>query len=242
MVSFSLLGLQHPEPNGSRRATPTSTFQHRPGHLLPIKWAVIGDANTEETVEMVVQEIRFTQAGRVGPAGETIPTGEILAVLTLSESWMSMAYRKMKEQIWGAALGMAGSVCLMLLSRIVGRLVRSRRRARSTRTAEKDNKRACSDRRCRRDSRSINACIDRILNYLNRVKTRCTYKAVGDVVGVPAQSVGKHLGQKRPEASWVVGKKTGQPTGYETSQKHPDLCKNQRIIMTGEELRKELTR
>ena len=34
MVSFSLLGLQHPEPNGSRRATPTSTFQHRPGHLL----------------------------------------------------------------------------------------------------------------------------------------------------------------------------------------------------------------
>ena len=26
MVSFSLLGLQHPEPNGSRRATPTSTF------------------------------------------------------------------------------------------------------------------------------------------------------------------------------------------------------------------------
>ena len=32
MVSFSLLGLQHPEPNGSRRATPTSTFQHRPGH------------------------------------------------------------------------------------------------------------------------------------------------------------------------------------------------------------------
>ena len=31
-MSFSLLGLQHPEPNGSRRATPTSTFQHRPGH------------------------------------------------------------------------------------------------------------------------------------------------------------------------------------------------------------------
>ena len=36
MVSFSLLGLQHPEPNGSRRATPTSTFQHRPGHLQAI--------------------------------------------------------------------------------------------------------------------------------------------------------------------------------------------------------------
>ena len=34
MVSFSLLGLRHPEPNGSRRATPTvNCFQHRPGHL-----------------------------------------------------------------------------------------------------------------------------------------------------------------------------------------------------------------
>ena len=41
MVSFSLLGLQHPEPNGSRRATPTSTFQHRPGHLRAT-WRSIG--------------------------------------------------------------------------------------------------------------------------------------------------------------------------------------------------------
>ncbi len=39
MVSFSLLGLQHPEPNGSRRATPTSTFQHRAGHS-PVNYLI----------------------------------------------------------------------------------------------------------------------------------------------------------------------------------------------------------
>jgi dGTP triphosphohydrolase len=33
MVSFSFLGLNHQEPTGSGRATPTSTFQHRTGHL-----------------------------------------------------------------------------------------------------------------------------------------------------------------------------------------------------------------
>ncbi len=32
MVSFSFLGLNHLEPTGSGRATPTSTFQHRTGH------------------------------------------------------------------------------------------------------------------------------------------------------------------------------------------------------------------
>ena len=32
MVSFSFLGLQHPEPSGPRRATPTSNFQHPAGY------------------------------------------------------------------------------------------------------------------------------------------------------------------------------------------------------------------
>ena len=32
MVSFSLLGLLYSEPNASRRATPPSTFQQKPGH------------------------------------------------------------------------------------------------------------------------------------------------------------------------------------------------------------------
>ena len=86
----------------------------------------------------------------------------------------------------------------------------------------------------------MNACVGRILDHLDRTKTRCTYGALGEVLGVHPLSVGQHLGPRRPEASWVVRKDNGQPTGYETSQKHPDLCKNQRIIMTGEKLRQEL--
>ena len=90
----------------------------------PIKWAALRGSDTEETVEMVVQAIRFPPAGRVGPSGETIPTGEILAVLTLSEGWMSMAYRKIKENIWAIAAGMIGSVLLLLLKLVVGWPVR----------------------------------------------------------------------------------------------------------------------
>ena len=52
MVSFSLLGLQHPEPNGSRRATPTSTFQHRPGHLPgSVAPGKVGGLSQERTID-----------------------------------------------------------------------------------------------------------------------------------------------------------------------------------------------
>src|ERR1700724_3678776 len=33
-MALSPSWIQHPEPTGSRRATPTSHFQQRPGHLL----------------------------------------------------------------------------------------------------------------------------------------------------------------------------------------------------------------
>ena len=55
MVSFSLLGLQHPEPNGSRRATPTSTFQHRPGHLR-LLYELYGIGDTYVYVVLVLWE------------------------------------------------------------------------------------------------------------------------------------------------------------------------------------------
>ena len=83
--------------------------------------------------------------------------------------------------------------------------------------------------------------VDRILSYLNRVETRCTYKAVGEVLGVPAQSVGGLLGQRRPAASWVVNGETGEPTDYAEAEKHPNLHKNQQILRTGDELRKGLS-
>lgn len=78
-----------------------------------------------------------------------------------------------------------------------------------------------------------------ILDYLCTIQTRCTYAAIAEVLGIEPQSVGRYLGQMRPEASWVVNGKTGEPTGYtRTSQKHPCLYKNQLIIRSGNELQK----
>ena len=99
---------------------------------MPIIWIVqrneFGDAG--ETFKMFVQKVRFSREARVNTGGDTIPTGEIVASLMLSESWWSMAYRKSAEQIWGAALGFVASVFLMVLIGIVPNLVKNRRRLR----------------------------------------------------------------------------------------------------------------
>ena len=68
--------------------------------------------------------------------------------------------------------------------------------------------------------------IEEILEYLNAACVRCTYEAVGEIIGVPPQSVGgSYLGEPRPEASWVVRKDRGEPTGYNPDQKHSQLKK-----------------
>ncbi len=89
------------------------------------------------------------------------------------------------------------------------------------------------------DAASANQLVDmeKILACLNQKKIRCTYSAVGEVLGMDAKVVGGHLGDRRPEASWVVGKATGEPTGYADEEKHPDLLSNPAVIDSGEELK-----
>ena len=84
--------------------------------------------------------------------------------------------------------------------------------------------------------------VEQILDRLNREPVRCTYGAVGEVLGVIPLAVGRHLGGRRPEASWVVRVADGQPTGYAAAQKHPELESKKRIIRTGEELRRLVER
>ena len=91
------------------------------------------------------------------------------------------------------------------------------------------------------DSRSIERrrtimSIEEILAYLNAARVRCTYKAVGEVLGCPPQSVApRYLGERRREASWVVNARTEQPTSYTSDQKHPQLKEKDHIIMCGAE-------
>ena len=80
------------------------------------------------------------------------------------------------------------------------------------------------------------ANINDILLALNKNKIRATYGAVGRALGVPAMSVGRLLGAKRPEASWVVSASTGQPTAYLGKEIHPELLAKDNVIRTGQEL------
>ena len=78
--------------------------------------------------------------------------------------------------------------------------------------------------------------VNQILDCLDRERVRATYGAVGEVLGLPAQSVGQALGSHSGRASWVVNAKTGKPTGYSVDMMHPELRGTRRIIRTGVEL------
>jgi hypothetical protein len=79
--------------------------------------------------------------------------------------------------------------------------------------------------------------IDNVLTALNNARRRATYEAVGQVIGVTALNVSKFLGERRPEASWVVNKHSTLPTEYTVDQMHPDLTSEKEIIEDGETLR-----
>ena len=75
------------------------------------------------------------------------------------------------------------------------------------------------------------ALTKKVLEYLNANHRCCTYSALGGLLGIPPQSVGLYLGNKRPEASWVVQVKDGRPTGYadhEIHTMHPALQRHPR--------------
>lgn len=88
----------------------------------------------------------------------------------------------------------------------------------------------------------MNCSPELILEYLNRAHVRCTYEAFADVLGVPKQSSGRYLGHHRPEASWVVSKRDGDPSGYADYNKHPELHRTSYIIETGDDLRQCMRR
>lgn len=75
-----------------------------------------------------------------------------------------------------------------------------------------------------------------ILTFLNRKHQRATYSAVSEALGLGPQAVGGMLGDRRPEASWVVNSRTLEPSGYTSAEKHAALYEKTHVIMTGLEL------
>ena len=82
--------------------------------------------------------------------------------------------------------------------------------------------------------------VTEVVDYLNEVKTRCTYNAAAKALGITPQALKKHLGDKIPENSWFVSSGTGEPAGYTDEQKHPELHRTKRIITSAEVITRNL--
>ena len=82
--------------------------------------------------------------------------------------------------------------------------------------------------------------LDQILDALHCKHQRATYGAVAAVLGNSPRTLMK--GRERDQRhSWVVRRQSGQPTGYEPDQMHPDLTGSERIIESRDELERWLT-
>jgi len=79
-----------------------------------------------------------------------------------------------------------------------------------------------------------------VVDYLNEVKTRCTFNAASEALGITPQALKKQLGDPRPEVSWFVSPTSGEPMRYEDSDKHPELYRTTRIITSASVLKRNL--
>jgi hypothetical protein len=79
-----------------------------------------------------------------------------------------------------------------------------------------------------------------VVDYLNEVKTRCTFNAAAEALGITPQALKKLLGDARPEVSWFVSPTSGEPMRYADSEKHPELYRTSRIITSSKVLKRNL--
>lgn len=82
--------------------------------------------------------------------------------------------------------------------------------------------------------------ITMIREYLNEVKTRCTYNAAAQAIGVKPAEFKKLIGDRYPENSWFVNTGAGEPVGYTDEEKHAELYRTDRIIKSAEVLKRNL--
>ena len=78
----------------------------------------------------------------------------------------------------------------------------------------------------------MNPRMDKIVAFLNAEHRRATYGAIGESLGLPAQTAGGMLGQRRAEASWIVSAETLEPTDYGAGDEHAALHERPEVIPT----------
>jgi alkylated DNA nucleotide flippase Atl1 len=81
--------------------------------------------------------------------------------------------------------------------------------------------------------------IDEILDALDHGRQRATYGAVAALLGTSPRTL--MAGRQRDQRhSWVVSRKSGEPTGYTPEQIHPELREKPEIFETKEALEQYL--
>ncbi len=91
-----------------------------------------------------------------------------------------------------------------------------------------------------KDDSVIQGKVTMIRDYLNKVKTRCTYNTAAEALGIKPAKFKKLLGDRKIESSWFVNASAGEPVGYADNEKHPDLYRTTRIITSAEVLTRNL--
>ena len=83
------------------------------------------------------------------------------------------------------------------------------------------------------------ARLDIILDALDAARQRVTYGAAASLLSTAPRTL--MSGRERDaRCSWIVSRRSGQPTGYDAEQMHSDLLANEHIIETREELERWL--
>jgi hypothetical protein len=80
-----------------------------------------------------------------------------------------------------------------------------------------------------------------VIRFLNAKEIRATYTAVAEYLNVLPISMGKRLGRPHVAASWIVGGKSGLPTGYGNSELHPALRAKDEMIRRGKDLGRRIS-
>jgi len=78
--------------------------------------------------------------------------------------------------------------------------------------------------------------LEEILRFLSHERIRATYGAVAEALGVIPRALGARLGERRPEASWIVNAASGLPADYTQDEWHPELLTRADIITSGSAL------
>ncbi|MEO5580296.1 MAG: hypothetical protein ABIR58_06525 [Gemmatimonadaceae bacterium] len=83
---------------------------------------------------------------------------------------------------------------------------------------------------------AVDHTLDSIIHELDRFHQRATYAAVAGVVDSSPRSL--MTGRTRdPKTSWIVSRRDGLPTGYQSEQTHPEIQTRAEILDTPEALR-----